>query len=246
MSILTSDKAVRKNLPIVRGVLDYFPNAIAEVAYVSVIGNQQHNSGEPLHWAREKSDDHADSAVRHILERGTFDVDGVRHTAKAAWRILALLQLEIEASNDPTNGPTVDETGFPVSVKIEDAASDSIVNGVTDDKDRTPVFVNPTSRFYYFVADNGAINFADSYRPHAPPFPSGSYQDLEALYDAVETGMLIEVNNDNDGNQVDLDECGTIDGTEPLPGFDPDESIEEQLANARYNNQTDLSEGGGA
>lgn len=87
----------RKEYPITSGVLDYFPEAIAAVANVSFIGNKQHNPGEPLHWAREKSMDHEDCIARHLLERGTIDVDGMRHTAKLAWRALALLQLEIEA-----------------------------------------------------------------------------------------------------------------------------------------------------
>lgn len=86
----------RKDMPIVTGVLDYFPLALLEIAKVSKAGNDQHNPGQPLHWAKEKSTDHADSCVRHILERGTFDVDKQRHTAKAAWRALALLQTELE------------------------------------------------------------------------------------------------------------------------------------------------------
>jgi hypothetical protein len=49
-----------------------------------------------LHWAREKSTDHADCLGRHLLERGKIDKDGERHTTKAAWRILAMLQLELE------------------------------------------------------------------------------------------------------------------------------------------------------
>ncbi len=93
---LPSDSKLRKNLPIARGVLDYFPDAIAAVAEVSRIGNEQHNSGEPLHWAREKSADHADCIVRHLIERGAVDTDGTRHSAKLAWRALALLQIEIE------------------------------------------------------------------------------------------------------------------------------------------------------
>ena len=56
MAKLTIDKEARKDQPIVRGLLDYFPNAVAAVANVSVVGNRQHNPGEPLHWAREKSD----------------------------------------------------------------------------------------------------------------------------------------------------------------------------------------------
>jgi len=43
--ILPTDKQVRKETPIARGVLDYFPLAIAEVARVSYVGNQQHNPG---------------------------------------------------------------------------------------------------------------------------------------------------------------------------------------------------------
>ena len=95
---LPSDSQARKTYPIVRGLFDYFPDAVAAVANVSYVGNQQHNPGEELHWAREKSTDHADCIGRHLLERGGFDHDGVRHSAKLAWRALALLQLEIEAA----------------------------------------------------------------------------------------------------------------------------------------------------
>jgi hypothetical protein len=96
-SLITSDVKARKALPIVTGVLDYFPDALLAVAEVSKAGNDQHNPGQPLHWSREKSTDHADCVGRHLIERGTRDTDGGRHTAKTAWRILALLQLEIEA-----------------------------------------------------------------------------------------------------------------------------------------------------
>ena len=96
--VLPTNSAERKRTPITTGVLDYFPDAIAEVARVSFIGNEQHNPGEPLHWAREKSIDHADCIARHLLERGTVDTDGTRHSAKVAWRALALLQTEIEDS----------------------------------------------------------------------------------------------------------------------------------------------------
>ncbi len=88
--------AERKALPITTGVLDYFPDALLAVSSCSKKGNDQHNKGQPLHWAREKSTDHADCLVRHLLDRGTLDTDGIRHSAKVAWRALALLQLEIE------------------------------------------------------------------------------------------------------------------------------------------------------
>ena len=95
---LPTGRQERKDVPIATGVLDYFPDALAEVAKVSKIGNDQHNPGEPLHWAKEKSSDEGDCLIRHFLERGTIDTDGTRHSAKVAWRALALLQRELEES----------------------------------------------------------------------------------------------------------------------------------------------------
>lgn len=93
---LPTDAKTRKAIPIVSGCLDYFPAALAAVAELSRIGNEQHNAGQPLHHARGKSTDHADCIVRHLIDRGTVDTDGVRHSAKVAWRALALLQEELE------------------------------------------------------------------------------------------------------------------------------------------------------
>lgn len=92
--------ATRKAQPVTTGVLDYFPDAFLAVAHLSKVGNDQHNPGEPLHWARGKSNDHPDCLARHLLERGALDVDGVRHSAKVAWRALAILQLELEAAGE--------------------------------------------------------------------------------------------------------------------------------------------------
>ena len=94
---LPEDAASRKQFPVASGLMDYFPDALAAIANISYRGNQQHHPGEPLHWDRSKSTDEADTAMRHFLQRGTLDTDGARHTAKAAWRILALLQKEIES-----------------------------------------------------------------------------------------------------------------------------------------------------
>jgi hypothetical protein len=96
-STFPADAVGRKHHPVASGVLDYFPDALVAVANVSWKGNDQHNPGEPLHWAREKSTDEADALMRHFLERGSLDSDGLRHSAKMAWRALALLQKEIEA-----------------------------------------------------------------------------------------------------------------------------------------------------
>lgn len=93
---LPDDPKARKTYPIATGVLGYFPDALLAVAHVSHVGNEQHNPGEPLHWAREKSVNQDDTMIRHYLQRGEIDTDGCRHTAKMVWRALAMLQLEIE------------------------------------------------------------------------------------------------------------------------------------------------------
>ena len=97
---LPSDAAERKAVPVATGFIDYFPLAIAAVARLSQIGNDQHNPGTPLHWDRSKSGDEGDALMRHFLERGTVDTDGVRHSAKMAWRAMALLQKELEDVGD--------------------------------------------------------------------------------------------------------------------------------------------------
>jgi hypothetical protein len=93
---LPSDAKTRKNIPIYSGVLQYFPDAIAAVTECSKKGNDQHNPGQPLHWAREKSTDHHDCLIRHAMQAGTVDDDGILHSAKVAWRALAALQVELE------------------------------------------------------------------------------------------------------------------------------------------------------
>jgi hypothetical protein len=101
-SALPVGSAARKDIPLARGVLDYFPAALAAVAELSRKGNEKHNPGEELHWARGKSMDHADCIVRHLLDRGTVDPeDGLSHSTKLAWRALALLQEELEAAGAP-------------------------------------------------------------------------------------------------------------------------------------------------
>ena len=97
---LPTDAKERKDVPIATGVLDYFPLAITAIASLSRIGNEQHNPGTALHWDRNKSGDESDSLMRHFMERGTRDNDGVRHSTKVAWRALALLQKEIECERD--------------------------------------------------------------------------------------------------------------------------------------------------
>ena len=98
MAHLPTEAKERKTIPLWSGLFKYFPDALVEVARLSYIGNLQHNPGQPLHWAREKSTDQEDTILRHLLDSGTVDTDGVRHSTKVAWRALAKLQLELEAA----------------------------------------------------------------------------------------------------------------------------------------------------
>lgn len=96
------NKQWRKERPIATGLLAYFPNALLEVSNASFVGNEQHNKGEPLHWAREKSTDQMDASVRHIIDhlKGNHkDEDGCYHLAKAIWRLCAELELTLEKND---------------------------------------------------------------------------------------------------------------------------------------------------
>ena len=97
--MLPHDAKARKALPLYTFLTQYFPDALTELVKVSVAGNEQHNPGEPLHWARGKSTDQLDAAMRHLFDHGVgirFGVDGQRTLAQAAWRLLAQLQLDLE------------------------------------------------------------------------------------------------------------------------------------------------------
>jgi N-acetyl-anhydromuramyl-L-alanine amidase AmpD len=91
-SPLPEDSSARKEVPLVRGLLDYFPAALAAVAHHSYISNEKHNPGQDMHWSRGKSADHEDALLRHVMER---DLEG------AAWRALAALQMQLEEEGAP-------------------------------------------------------------------------------------------------------------------------------------------------
>lgn len=98
---LPSSPEKRKAIPLVTGCLDYFPLALAEIAKVSKVGNDQHNPGSPLHWDRSKSGDELDALTRHLMDMASegpaaLDTDGSLHAAKVAWRALANLEKVLE------------------------------------------------------------------------------------------------------------------------------------------------------
>lgn len=99
-----TEAEVRKTYPLYTGLLKYFPDALAAVAHLSKVGNDQHNPGQPLHWDRDKSKDQLDAMMRHLKDhaKGDFDTDGERHLTKAVWRGLAELQLALEAKDTET------------------------------------------------------------------------------------------------------------------------------------------------
>ena len=88
---LPTDDQERKNIPLFTGCIDYFPDALIEVAKVSQEGNEQHHPDKPLHWDKTKSTDHVNSLCRHMVE-GDW--------RKVAWRALAQLQTELEKEQD--------------------------------------------------------------------------------------------------------------------------------------------------
>lgn len=92
----------RKRYPIFTGVITYFPDALMEISQASLAGNKQHVPGEPLHWDRTKSTDDIDAMMRHLIDHAKgikYDDDGVLHLSKAGWRLLAVLQKQIEELN---------------------------------------------------------------------------------------------------------------------------------------------------
>lgn len=103
---LPTDSAERKKYPLLRGLLNYFPAALARVSRISYEGNEKHNPGQPLHHARPKSTDHGDCILRHTvdLEELKARVDSgwgdnavtreamLNEAACRAWRALAELQ----------------------------------------------------------------------------------------------------------------------------------------------------------
>ena len=117
--LLPNDARERKRIPLASGVLDYFTSALIEIAKVSQVGNDQHNPGQPLHWARGKSMDQSDTMLRHFVERGKIDTDGVRHSAKMCWRALAILQEELEADGAPlARGARLPDKGADVTRSV--------------------------------------------------------------------------------------------------------------------------------
>lgn len=119
MTKLPTDSEERKKIPIFSGPMSYFPRALAELARVCHVGNEKHNPGEPLHWAREKSSDHTDCIIRHLIDAHEetavspcgaklgIAVDhetGIPEAVFVAWRAMGHAELVLEHMASISNG----------------------------------------------------------------------------------------------------------------------------------------------
>lgn len=105
---LPTDSAERKAIPLHSGCDLYFPAILAAIAQQSLVYNEKHNPGEPMHHARGKSTDHADCIRRHLIDLAespdgyeTIELpDGRKFrlpiVAAIAWRACALGQEWLE------------------------------------------------------------------------------------------------------------------------------------------------------
>lgn len=96
MALPTQNDA-RKMIRAFSGFVRYFPDAMALVAVLSKVANEQHNPGVPMHWAKEKSTEELDSLANHLMDIGSkgelsMDEDRVLDAIKVAWRGMANLQ----------------------------------------------------------------------------------------------------------------------------------------------------------
>jgi hypothetical protein len=119
----------------VGGLVWSFPGAAIAAARLSYIANEQHNPGEPMRWAREKSTDHHDCVVRHLLGANTVDSDGCLHATKVTWRCFAILQLTIEAEREP-------------AVKLNIRALDTVSEAMKKIVEHVGDVANPRTTFW--------------------------------------------------------------------------------------------------
>ncbi len=130
---INDEHARRKAQPVWSGFVCYFPDAMGKIAELSLIANEQHHPGTPLHWDKSKSKDHMDALMRHGIDdikgRKT-DTDKVWHKTKVAWRAMAELQEECDrqeaimdvadASIDPRGGDPTYKGPQARSVRVEE------------------------------------------------------------------------------------------------------------------------------
>jgi hypothetical protein len=88
---LPLDSEARKMFPVRSGVVEYMPAALVAAALVAKLGNDKHNPGLELQWARAKSADHGDCEMRHTIDAGDPKCDRLEELAckflRAGWEL---------------------------------------------------------------------------------------------------------------------------------------------------------------
>lgn len=134
----------RKNFPVMSGCLNYFPAALSGVAKISKQGNDKHNPGEPLHHARNKSTDHGDCIIRHLIDvqdlLAAFERSAqvpsshprlLEEVSSLAWRALALSQEVHERFGAPLAPGAIDTSYEFEANKVADKIIDALESGKT-------------------------------------------------------------------------------------------------------------------
>ena len=93
--ILPDDNEVRQQYPLFDALFGYFPAALCEVARWSKVGGAKWND-DKLRWVREKSTDHENKILRHLLDYDQVEENGFVEAVPLAWRALALCQTVLE------------------------------------------------------------------------------------------------------------------------------------------------------
>jgi hypothetical protein len=77
-------------------VIFYWPNALKALAGLNRQGNIQHyGNADRIRWKWKVSPNHIGKLLNHLMDAGTIDSDGIRHSTKVAWRALANLENEL-------------------------------------------------------------------------------------------------------------------------------------------------------
>lgn len=95
------DDDKREDYPLFDVLVGYFPAAMCELARWTKVGNEQHNPGEELHWAREKSTDHRNKILRHLMDYDQKESNGFYEAIPMLWRCAALVQELLEKDGWP-------------------------------------------------------------------------------------------------------------------------------------------------
>lgn len=98
-----------------------YPNACVKLAAYAEYGSAKHNPGEPLHWAFDKSSEHAESAARHLAQCDQIDPEtGESHALGLLCRAFMLLETQLIAAGA--------KPGFAVVMTHWDKADLVVIN----------------------------------------------------------------------------------------------------------------------